>query len=367
MKIDFANLNRQYKIIEKELLKNLQELFNSCKFILGDKVSELEKKLAEFCSSKFCIGVSSGTDALLLSLLAFDIKPGDEVITTPFTFIATAEVVSLIGAIPVFVDIEEKSYNINPELIEDKITDKTKAIIAVNLYGQPADFNEINKIASKYNLPVIEDAAQSFGAKYFDKISGNLADIGCTSFFPAKPLGCYGDGGAVFTNDEKIYEKVKALRVHGQIKRYMHKYIGINGRLDSVQAVVLLEKLKIFSNELLEREKIAQKYFKLLKNNKNIILPEIKNNRNSTWAQFSIRTRERERLKEYLNENGIPTAIHYPVPLHLQECFKYLNYKKRDFPVAEKIAEEILSLPMNPYLKNEEIEYICYYINNFFN
>ena len=365
MKIDFANLKKQYKRIEKDILTQIKEVLESSQFILGKKVEELENKLKEFCETKYAVAVSSGTDALLLSLLAINIKPGDEVITTPFTFIATAEVISLIGASPVFVDIDENTYNINPNLIEEKITQKTKAIIPVSLYGQPADMDEIKEIAKNYKLPVIEDAAQSFGAEYKGLKSCNLSDIGCTSFFPAKPLGCYGDGGAAFTNNEKIYEKMKSLRVHGQIKRYHHKYIGINGRLDTIQAAILLEKLKIFPDEIEKRNNIAMLYKKNLKNNKNIILPYIKNDRKSVWAQFSIRCKKRDDLKEYLSKNGIPTAIHYPKPLHLQECFSYLGYKKGDFPVSEKIANEILSLPMNPYLDNEEIKFICDVINSF--
>ncbi len=367
MKIDFANLNRQYNLIKKDLLRNLKKLLDSSQFILGEKVLELEEKLKTFVNSKYCITTSSGTDSLLLSLLAINIEKDDEIITTPFTFIATAEVISLLKAKPVFVDIDEITYNINPNLIENKISKKTKAIIVVNLFGQPADFDKINSIALKHNLIIIEDAAQSFGAEYKGEKSCNLTDIGCTSFFPSKPLGCYGDGGAIFTNQKNIYEKLIALRNHGQLNKYNHKYIGLNARLDAIQAVILIEKLKIFKIEIEKRNKIAYSYINKLKKINEITLPSIKENRTSVWAQFSIRAKNRDKLKLYLQDKGIPTAIHYPKPLHMQECFKYLGYKKGDFPVAEKISEEIISLPMNPYLKNEEIEYICEQIYKFYN
>ena len=367
MKIDFANLNRQYNLIKKDLLVNLKKLLESSQFILGEKVLELEEKLKTFVNSKYCIATSSGTDSLLLSLLAINVEKDDEIITTPFTFIATAEVISLLKAKPVFVDIDEITYNINPNLIENKISKKTKAIIAVNLFGQPADFDKINSIAQKHNLIVIEDAAQSFGAEYKGEKSCNLTDMGCTSFFPSKPLGCYGDGGAVFTNQKNIYEKLIVLRNHGEISKYNHKYIGLNARLDAIQAVILIEKLKIFKIEIEKRNNIAYSYMEKLKKINKIILPNIKENRTSVWAQFSIRAKNRDKLKLYLQDKGIPTAIHYPRPLHMQECFKYLGYKKDDFPVAEKISEEIISLPMNPYLKNEEIEYICEQIYKFYN
>ncbi len=366
MKIDFANIKKQYLFLEKRIKKRIDEVLKSSQFILGKEVFELEEKLKEFCKSKYCLTVSSGTDALLISLLSIDINPGDEVIIPVFTFIATAEVISLLGAKPVFVDIEKDTYNINHKLLEEKITEKTKAIIPVSLFGQIPDIEEINKIAKKYDLTVIEDGAQSFGAEYKGRKSCNLTDIGCTSFFPAKPLGCYGDGGAIFTRNEELYIKMKAIRVHGQTERYVHKFIGINGRMDTIQAAILIEKLKIFSAEIEKRNIVANKYILKLKECPEITLPKIRKDRVSTWAQFSILTQEREVLRNYLNQNGIPTAVHYPKPLHLQECFKYLGYKAGDFPVAEKIANEILSLPMNPYLEDNEIEYICNCIIKFF-
>ena len=322
-------------------------------YIGGKKITLLEEKLAKFVGSKRAIVCSSGTDALLLSLMALDIKQGDEVITTPFTFIATAEVIAHLGATAVFVDIDEKTYNIDPNKIESKITKNTKAILPVSLYGQPADMDEINNIAKKYNLKVIEDGCQSFGATYKDKKSCNLSDIGCTSFFPSKPLGCYGDGGAIFTNDEELAVKLKMLLNHGQNERYKHKYIGINGRLDAIQAAVLLVKLKYFSSEVKKREEIGERYTNLLQNS-SIITPYIKNDRSSVYAQYSIRVKNRDKLVKHLNEKGIPTAVHYPMPLHLQECFRYLGYKEGDFEVAEQISKEIMSLPMSPFLEKED-------------
>ncbi len=364
MKIDFANLKKQYIIMEKEIKEKIENILNNCRFIMGKEVEELEEKLKHFTGNKYAICVSSGTDALMIALLVSGIKEGDEVITTPFTFIATAEVISFLGAKPVFVDIESETYNIDVEKIEDKITEKTKAIIPVSLYGQPCDMDEINNIASKYGLIVIEDAAQSFGAEYKGKKSCNLSDIGCTSFFPAKPLGCYGDGGAIFTNNKEIAEKSKSIRIHGQIKRYVHKYIGLNARLDTIQAAILLVKLKYFPEEIKKRQEVAENYIRLLKENKNIILPKVKKDRKSVWAQFSIRVNDRDNIKDELLKNGIPCAIHYPMPLHLQECFSYLGYEKGDFPVAEKVSQEILSLPMNPYLTIEEQEYIVNVLNS---
>ena len=353
MKIPFIDLHKQYLKYKDEIDREITEVLNSSIYIGGNKIALLEEKLAEFTDSKRAIVCSSGTDALLLSLIALDIKQGDEVITTPFTFIATAEVIVHLGATPVFVDIDEKTYNIDPNKIEQKITKNTKAIIPVSLYGQPADMDEINNIAEKYNLKVLEDGCQSFGATYKDKKSCNLSDIGCTSFFPSKPLGCYGDGGAIFTNNEELAKKIKMLLNHGQNERYKHKYIGINGRLDAIQAAVLLVKLKYFPNEIKKREEIGERYTKLL-NDSNIITPFIKSDRNSVYAQYSIRVKDRDKVIKHLNDKGIPTAIHYPMPLHLQECFSYLGYKKGDFKTAEQISKEIMSLPMSPFLEKND-------------
>ncbi|HRM36307.1 MAG TPA: DegT/DnrJ/EryC1/StrS family aminotransferase, partial [Aliarcobacter cryaerophilus] len=280
-----------------------------------------------------------------------------EIITTPFTFFATAETIAFLKAKPVFVDIDEKTYNIDPKKIEEKISSKTKAIIPVSLYGQPCDMDEINQIAKKYNLKVIVDGAQSFGSTYKGISDSNLGDISCTSFFPAKPLGCYGDGGALFTNDEKLADKIKSLRLHGQSIRYHHQYIGMGGRLDTIQAAVLNVKLKYYEKDLKLRQDVASKYTKAL-NAKNIETPFVKSDRTSAWAQYSIRVQNRTELQTKLQNLGIPTAVHYPMPLHVQECFKYLNLKEGDFPISEKVSKEIMSLPMNPYVSDEEIEFI---------
>jgi UDP-2-acetamido-2-deoxy-ribo-hexuluronate aminotransferase len=290
-------------------------------------------------------------------MMALDIKPGDEIITTPFTFIATAETIAFLGAKPVFVDIDEKTYNIDATKIEEKITSKTKAIIPVSLYGQPADIDAIQAIADKHNLKVIIDGAQSFGSTYKGKTDSNLGDISTTSFFPAKPLGCFGDGGAVFTNDEVLATKIKSLRVHGQSKRYHHKYIGMGGRMDTLQCAIVNVKLKHYKKDLALRQEVAQKYTKAL-GSKVLTLPSIEENRTSAWAQYSIRVKNRDGVQARLKEAGIPTAVHYPIPLHLQECFEYLDYKKGDFPISELVSSEIISLPMNPYVNDEEIKYI---------
>jgi len=360
MKIDFANLKYQHELYKEDIEEAILKVARNCNFIMGDEVQEIEKNLEKFTGAKHAVSCSSGTDALLLAMMALDIKEGDEVITTPFTFIATAETIALLKAKPVFVDIDEKTYNIDVNKIEEKITSKTKAIISVSLYGQPSDLDEINEIAKKYNLFHIIDGAQSFGATYKGKSEVHFCDIYTTSFFPAKPLGCYGDGGAVLTNSDEFAEKIKMLRVHGQNKRYNHKYIGLGARLDTIQAAVLNVKLKHYKKDLALRQEVAEKYTKAFKNNPLpfILLPSTLNDRTSAWAQYSIRVKNRDEIQQKLKEAGIPTAVHYPMSLHMQECFKYLNYKKGDFPVAEMVSEEIMSLPMNPYLSDTEIEYI---------
>ncbi len=366
-KIDFANLKKQYFMYQSELEEEMDKVLNNAAYIMGDAVRELEESLCEFTAAKNAITCSSGTDALLLAMMALDIKPGDEVITTPFTFIATAETIALLGAKPVFVDIDEKTYNIDFSKIEAAITDKTKAIIPVSLYGQPCDLDEIRKVVDKasstFNLQpstsikIIIDGAQSFGATYKGKAEVHYADIYTTSFFPAKPLGCFGDGGAVLTNNEELAEKIKMLRVHGQNKRYHHKYIGLGGRMDTFQCAIVNVKLRYYRDDLARRQKVAHKYTKALEG-KEIVLPYQNPDTTSAWAQYSIRVKNRDTLQVKLKEAGIPTAVHYPMPLHLQECFEYLGYVKGNFPIAEKVSEEIMSLPMNPYLKDDEIEYI---------
>lgn len=357
MKIDFANLQHQHALYQDEIETALTQVMRNCNFIMGEEVTQLENALKTFTGAKHAITCSSGTDALQLALMAINIAPGDEVITTPFTFIATAEMIAHLGAIPIFVDINETTYNIDPTKIKAKITSKTKAIIPVSLYGQPSDLDEIQAIADCHGLKMIIDGAQSFGSTYKGKSDSNLGDISCTSFFPAKPLGCYGDGGALFTNDDSLAEKIKSLRLHGQTERYHHQYVGIGGRLDTIQAAVLLVKLRHYPKDLALRQAVAEKYTQSLSKS-NCLLPKVIDDRTSAWAQYSIRVQNRETMQEHLKQQGIPTAIHYPMPLHLQECFKYLGYSKEDFPISEKIAKEIMSLPMNPYVTDEEIGYI---------
>lgn len=356
--INFIDLQAQYRAYKDEIDREVLEVMDTARFIGGDKLERLGNSLCEYTDSKYAIGCSSGTDALLLALLALDIKAGDEVITTPFTFIATAEVIAHIGAKPVFVDIDESTYNIDPGKIEQKITPRTKAIMPVSLYGQPADMDEINSIAKKHGLKVIEDACQSFGAVYKDRKSCNLSDIGCTSFFPSKPLGCYGDGGAIFTNDEDTASKIRVVLNHGQTKRYVHEYVGINGRLDAIQAAVLNVKLKYFDNEVKKRDDISSRYIEELKDTKGIKTPFVKNDRSSVFAQFTLLCEDRQKVQEVLSEQGIPTAIHYPIPLHLQKVFEYIGCKKGDFPTSEYVADRVISLPMSPFLRKQEQEFI---------
>jgi UDP-2-acetamido-2-deoxy-ribo-hexuluronate aminotransferase len=357
MKIDFANLQRAYQAHQKEFDHALQKVLHSARYIMGPEVQELENELSAYTGAKHALSCSSGTDALLLSLMALEVGPGDEVITTPFSFISTAETIALLGAKPVFVDIDAASYNIDANLIESKISSKTKALIPVSLFGQVSDMDAINTLAEKHGLTVIEDAAQSFGASYKGKKSCNLSALACTSFFPSKPLGCFGDGGAVFTNDHDLAEKIKRLRLHGQSQRYEHKHIGIGARLDTIQASVLLVKLKTYEQDLKKRQEIAVQYDDFLR--KHLETPKVRKENSSAWAQYSIRLTSRAEVQKKLKEKGIPTAVHYPKPMHLQECFKYLNHQKGDFPVSERVSKEIISLPMNPHIRPEEQEYIC--------
>jgi len=357
MQIPFIDLKLQYDTYKEEINQAIFNVLNSTQFIMGPEVTKLEENLANYTSTKYAHACSSGTDALLIALLAIDIQPGDEVITTPFTFIATAETIAFLKAKPVFVDIDETTYTMDPTHIEAKITPKTKAIIPVSLYGQTADMDAINAIAKKHHLVVIEDACQSFGAAYKNKKSCNLSTIGCTSFFPSKPLGCYGDGGAIFCHDEALSAKMKSLLNHGQGKRYEHNYIGINGRLDTIQAAVLNVKLNHFEAEVEKRIAIGTRYSKLLEHT-DIITPTIMKDRNSVYAQYAIRVKNRKAMIKKLNDVGIPTAIHYPIPLHLQEAMSYLGYQKGDFPLSELVGTQIMSLPMSPFLTEAQQDFI---------
>ena len=355
MKVNFIDLQSQYQAYKNEIDAEIHNVLDTSAYIMGEKVNLLENNLAKFVGVKHAIACSSGTDALILALMAIDIKPGDEIITTPFTFIATAETISFLGAKPVFVDIDEKTYNIDPSKIEEKITDKTKAIMPVSLFGQVSDMDAINDIAKRHILKVIEDGAQSFGAELKNRKSCSMSDLSTTSFFPAKPLGCYGDGGAVFTNDDNLAEKIRIILNHGQTKRYVHSYIGINGRLDAMQAGVLNVKLKYYESEIEKRQVIAQKYNSNLKN---AVVPYVSENSKSVWAQYCIRVENRESIITKLSEKGIPSGVYYPIPLHLQEVFENLGHKEGDFPVTEKISEDIMALPMSAFLTEDEQEFI---------
>ncbi|HRP69068.1 MAG TPA: DegT/DnrJ/EryC1/StrS family aminotransferase [Turneriella sp.] len=347
--MDFIDLKTQQARIKTQIDANIQKVLAHGQYIMGPEITEIEKRLATYTGAKHCLTVANGTDALLIALMALGVKAGDEVITSPFTFIATGEMIALLGAAPVFVDIDPKTYNIDPTKIEAAITPKTKAIMPVSLYGQCADFDAINVIAQKHNLPVIEDAAQSFGAEYKKKKSCNLSTIGCTSFFPSKPLGCYGDGGAVFTNDDELAKKMGYIRLHGQDKRYHHPIIGVNGRMDTLQAAILLPKLDIFPEEVTLREKIGARYSSRLAAH-GITTPYIEPYNLSVYAQYTVLVDNRETVQKKLQEHGIPTAVHYPIPLNLQPVFAHLNQPKGSFPIAERIAERVVSLPMHPYL-----------------
>ena len=321
-------------------------------YIMGPEVSMLEDALTKYTESKNCITVASGTEALLISLMALGIGRGDEVITTPFTFISTVEVIALLGAKPIFVDIDASTCNIDHHLIEEKISNRTKAIIPVSLYGQTAELNAINLIAEKYNIPVIEDAAQSFGATHHGKKSCNISTIGCTSFFPSKPLGCYGDGGAIFTNDQSIADAAREIRVHGQSKRYHHTRIGVGGRMDTLQCAVVLAKLKNFDEEVLQRQKIAKTYMEAF-DSAGINNITIHPHNTSVFAQFTIIVENRDKIIDKLTRNNIPFAIHYPTPLNKQPAYSHLCCDDCT-PISDKIAHSVLSLPMSPYLKFED-------------
>ncbi|KOR32145.1 aminotransferase DegT [Achromatium sp. WMS3] len=349
--MNFIDLKAQQQKILPQLEKNIQQVLHHNKYIMGPEISELEQRLADYVGVKHCITVSSGTDALLIAMMALGIGPDNEVITTPFSFIATAETIVLLGAVPVFVDIDPHTYNIDPNQIEAAITSKTKAIMPVSLYGQCAEFDSINAIAKKYNLPVIEDAAQSFGANYKGRKSCNLSTIGCTSFFPSKPLGGYGDGGACFTNDDELAKFIREIRVHGQDKRYHHARIGINGRMDTLQAAILLAKLEIFPQEVEARRHIGQAYTETLKDI--VTTPYIEPHNTSVYAQYTIQVENRDELQQKLKEQGIPTAVHYPIPLNKQPAFKS-NPLWLPLTIAEQVAKKVISLPMHPYLTKLE-------------
>jgi UDP-2-acetamido-2-deoxy-ribo-hexuluronate aminotransferase len=350
-RLDFIDLKSQQDLIRPQLENNIHRALHHGRYIMGTEISELEEKLAEYVGVKNCITCGSGTDSLLIAMMALGIGPGDEVITTPFTFIATGEMIALLGAKPVFVDIDPHVYNIAPSRIEAAITANTKAIMPVSLYGQCADMDAINDIADEHGLTVIEDGAQSFGASYKGRRSCGLSTIGSTSFFPSKPMGCYGDGGALFTNDDALAKLMREIRVHGQDRRYHHPRIGISSRLDTLQAAILLSKLERLDEEIEQRQKVASSYTKLITENcPQIVTPHIEAFNVSVYAQYTIQVTDRTRAAKRLSDAGIPTAVHYPMPLHLQPAFGTYGGEEDDFPAAEEASKRVISLPMHPHL-----------------
>lgn len=363
--IPLVDLKVQYQNIKSEVNSAIKRVLESTHYILGEEVKQFEKKFAKFTDSKYAVGVSSGLSALELGMRTLRIGPDDEVITPVNSFIASSSAISFTGAKPVLVDCEETSFNIDPKKIEEKITTKTKAIMPVHLYGRPAEIDQILKIAKKYKLYILEDACQAHGAKYKGKKVGSIGTFGAFSFYPGKNLGAYGDGGIITTNDEKLTQVVRSMRNYGQAKKYHHEFLAWNSRLDTIQATVLLVKLKYLNTWNKARLKNAYIYNKLLKGLP-VITPEIPEDSTHVFHLYIIRTTKRDQLADYLNKNGISTGLHYPIPIHLQEAYKTLGYSKGDFPVAEKMASEILSLPMFPELKESEIEYITEHIKKYF-
>lgn len=350
-KIEFVDLKSQYRALKVQIDERIQRVLDHGQYIMGPEVAELESKLAAFTGAKYCITVASGTEAILISLMAMGLRPGDEVITTPFTFAATAEMIVLLGGKPVFVDIERDTCNIDASLIEAKITARTRAIMPVSLYGQCADMDEINAIAARHGLAVVEDAAQSFGASYKGRRSCNLSTFGCTSFFPSKPLGCYGDGGAIFTSDDELAQACREIRVHGQSERYVHTRVGVGGRMDTIQCAVVLAKLQRFEWELGRRRELGARYHHLL--SKVPVLPvSVRTDRDCVWAQYTILVEKRASVQESLRGQGVPTAVHYPIPLHRQPA--YLTHEPDDCPRSVRAGEQVMSLPMSPDLTQQQ-------------
>jgi UDP-2-acetamido-2-deoxy-ribo-hexuluronate aminotransferase len=354
--MEFIDLKAQYQASRELINGRIQAVLDHGQYIMGPEVAELEERLAEFTGARHCITVSSGTEALIISLMALGIGPGDEVITTPFSFIATAEAIVLLGATPVFADIDPATCNIDPALIEAKITQATRAIMPVSLYGQAADMVAINAIATRHRLPVIEDAAQSFGAVYRGRRSCNLSTIGCTSFFPSKPLGCYGDGGAIFTSNDALAKAMREIRVHGQSRRYVHTRIGVGGRMDTLQCAIVLAKLERFEWELHQRTLVACAYDALLSGRTGLVARP--RDRSSAFAQYTVVLEQREMVQAALHAAQIPTAVHYPVPMHLQPAYAHLCAAD-DCPVAERMAARVMSLPMGPYLALAEVREVA--------
>lgn len=357
--IEFIDLKSQYRRLKTEIDAGIQRVLDHGQYILGPEVAELEQKLAAYTGAKYCISVANGTDALQIAQMALGIGPGDEVITPGFTYIATAETVALLGARPVYVDIDPRTYNLDPAKLEAAITPRTKAIIPVSLYGQCADFDAINAIAQRHGIPVIEDAAQSFGATYKGRKSCNLSAIACASFFPSKPLGCYGDGGAIFTSDDELAKVMRQIARHGQDRRYHHVRVGVNSRLDTIQAAILLPKLAIFDEEIALRQQVAQNYDALLSQAGISTTPYIEPHNTSVYAQYTIRVQNREALQEKLKATGIPTAVHYPIPLNKQPAVADTGAQ---LPVGDEAAKQVMSLPFSVDVSTQQqriVEVLC--------
>jgi UDP-2-acetamido-2-deoxy-ribo-hexuluronate aminotransferase len=360
--MDFIDLKSQYRRVREAMNARIQAVLDHGQYIMGAETAELEQRLASYVGARHCIGASSGTDTLLIALMAYGIGPGDEVITSPFTFIATGEMIALAGAKPVFVDIDPRTYNIDPALIEAAITPRTKAIMPVSLYGQCADMAAINAVARKHGLPVIEDGAQSFGALYQGRRSCALSEVGSTSFFPSKPLGGYGDGGALFTGDDALAKVMREIRVHGQDRRYHHPRLGINGRLDTLQAAVLLAKMDIFDDEIAARAQLGARYTAMIEEAftaesdpaRRVVTPYLAPGCTSVYAQYTIEVANRPQVEQGMKAHGVPTAVHYPVPLHQQPVFANLGLGAGSFPIAERASARVLSLPMHPYLTADQ-------------
>jgi len=354
--IDFVDLKAQQDRIKDKIDAGIARVLAHGKYILGPEVAELEEKLAAFAGARYCISCANGTDALQIAQMALGIGPGDEVITPGFTYIATAETVAVLGARPVYVDIDPRTYNLDPRQLEAAITPRTKAIIPVSLYGQCADYDAINEIAARHGIAVIEDAAQSFGATYKGRKSCNLTTIACTSFFPSKPLGCYGDGGAIFTNDEALAKVIRQIARHGQDRRYHHIRVGVNSRLDTLQAAILLPKLEILAEEITLRQQVAGAYDRILSEHGVKTTPYVEAHNVSAYAQYSIQVEDRESVQKALQEAGVPTAVHYPIPLNKQPA---VADAAAVLPVGDAVAHRIMSLPMHPYLKQDDQQHIA--------
>ena len=370
MNIPFIDLNAQYQRIEDDVNQSIRKVLDHGSYIMGPEVRELESQLSQFCGSKHTISCSNGTDAIVMALMALEIGPGDSVFTPSFTFFATAEAISTVGATPIFVDIDAETYNLDAECLENAIESaqknsglNAKAVIAVDLFGLPADYSAIRKVCDNHGLALIEDAAQGFGGKYFDKVAGALGDISTTSFFPAKPLGCYGDGGAVFTDNDDLADRLRSIRVHGKgSDKYDNVRMGLNARLDTLQAAILISKLSIFADEIDRRQNVANLYTEKLQGV--VKTPYIPQSYESVWAQYTVQSDKREAIIETLKSEGIPTAIYYPTPCHLSTAYADLGYQSGDLPVTEMASQSVFSLPMHPYLESDLIEKICGIISN---